>query len=170
MHNLLTKAGMEYRRALWLSKTINPQYNENDGTTVTHRIAVSAAAEIVREMLFVGEAEPGPLGVEGAPEFQQAFQQNARFCGEGRSLKDFRLYKRLFKYRCSYMIHTSIYASLPAKLHELVHAELRHILLEQGGGETFAHIGRIERQRIAEILDATHPAWRGNAAIKGSPE
>jgi len=62
------------------------------------------------------------------------------------------------------MIHTSVFASLPAKVRQLVHAELRDILLDQGGGEVFAGSGRIERQRIAGILDATHPAWRGEPA------
>ena len=160
MHNLITKAGIEYRRALWLSKATRPDLDENDETTVSHRVAVSVADEILREMLFVDEAEPGPMGVEGGLEFQEAFKRNARVSRGGRSLKDFRLYKRIFQHRCSYMIHTKAYASLPAKVRGLIHAGLRDILLDQGGGEDFADIGRSERRRIAEILDDTHPQWR----------
>lgn len=160
MHNLLTKAGMEYRRALWLSRVVNPDLDEADPDTTSHRVAASAAAAIVREMLFVDEAQPGPLGVEGDPAFQQAFTRGAPACPDGRSLKDFRLTGRMFQHRCSFMIHSRVFASLPPKVRDLVHASLREILIEHDDAEAFAHIGLREREIIAAILDATHPQWR----------
>lgn len=160
MHNLMTKAGMEYRRALWLSRVVNPELDEAETDTTSHRVAVSAAAAIVREMLFVDEARPGPLGVEGDPAFQQAFAAAAPRCPDGRSLKDFRLTGRMFQHRCSYMIHSHVFASLPAKVRDMVHARLREILIDHDDAEEFADIGPRERASIAAILDATHPQWR----------
>jgi hypothetical protein len=161
MHNLLTKASMEYRRALWSARIVIPDLDEAATDTLPHRVASSAADAIVREMLFVDEALPGPFGVEGDPAFQVAFTRNAPKCPDGRSLKDFRLSGRIFMHRCSYMIHTTVFASLPNKVRDRVHARLCGILLDDAGGdENFAQIGSRERQRIAAILDANHPQWR----------
>jgi hypothetical protein len=160
MHNLLTKASMEYRRALWLCRTLNPDVTEEDTTTSAHRVATGRAAAIVAELLFRGEAPPGPDGVEGDPAFQLAFAKNAPATPDGHSLKDFRLYGRIFKNRCSYMIHSSAFASLPPKIRSLVFADLRAILLNSPDNPDFAYLPASERRRIANILDATLPAWR----------
>ena len=58
------------------------------------------------------------------------------------------------------MIHSKTFAALPDKVRGLVYAGLREVFVDGGGGEDFESIGRSERQRIAEILDATHPEWR----------
>jgi hypothetical protein len=160
MHNLITKAGMEYRRALWLAKALDASVTEEDTTTSAHRVATGRASALVSELLFRGEAVPGPDGVEGDPAFQTAFARNAPKTPDGRSLKDFRLYGRIFKYRCSYMIQSQAFASLPNKIRQLVHAELREVLTTAGGGKDFAYLSASERRDIAAILDATHPAWR----------
>lgn len=160
MHNLLTKANMDYRRALWLGRAIDPALSEENPNTSAHRVATTRAAAIVSEMLFRGEASPGPDGIEGDPAFQEAFARNAPKTPDGHSLKDLRLYGRLFKFRCSYMIHSRAFASLPEKIRQLVYAQLRDILINGGGGENFAYLGASERPRIAAVLDATHPAWR----------
>jgi hypothetical protein len=164
MHNLITKAGMSYRRALWLLKTLRPDADESETDSSAHRVAESAAEDIVREMLFVDEAEPGPVGVEGDRAFQRAFARNAPTSETGRSLKDFRLYGRIFKHRCSYMIYSDAFAAQPEKIRDLVYARLRDILLDGGGGETFADLGDSERRKIAAILDDTHAVWRGDDA------
>jgi hypothetical protein len=160
MHNLMTKAAMEYHRALWLSRIVHPDLNEADSDSTPHRVAASAAEAIVREMLFVDEAPPGPLGVDGDPAFQHAFTRGAPKCADGRSLKDFRLTGRIFQTRCSYMIHSRVFASMPGKVRDLVHSRLREILIEQRQAEDFAHLGARERTHITAILDATHPQWR----------
>jgi len=160
MHNLITKAAMEYRRALWLAKTLDPALSEADTATSAHRVATGRASAIVSELFFRDEAPPGPDGVEGDGAFQSAFAKNAAKTPDGRSLKDFRLYGRIFKYRCSYMIQSRAFASLPAKIRQLVYAEMRGILIAGGGGTDFTSLSASERRHIAAILDATHPAWR----------
>lgn len=160
MHNLITKANMEYRRALWLAKALDATLTEEDTGTSAHRVATGRAGAIVSELLFRGEAPPGPDGVEGDAAFQAAFARNALRAPDGRSLKDFRLYGRIFKHRCSYMIDSAAFFSLPPKIRRLVYAELRDILTHAGGGPPFAYLSASERQNITAILDATHPAWR----------
>jgi hypothetical protein len=160
MHNLITKAGMEYRRALWLAMTLDPSFSEDDTGSSAHRVATGRASALVSELLFRGEAPPGPDGVEGDPAFQAAFARSAPKTADGRSLKDFRLYGRIFKHRCSYMIGSRAFASLPPMIRTLVYAELRDILTASGGGADFAYLSASERRNIAAILDATQPAWR----------
>jgi hypothetical protein len=160
MHNLLTKASMEYRRALWVTRVVRPDLDEAATDHVAHRVAEASARAIVREMLFADEAEPGPFGIDGDPAFQAAFRRGAPTDASGRSLRDFRLSGRLFTHRCSYMIHSKTFAALPDKVRGLVYAGLREVFVDGGGGEDFKSIGRNERQRIAAILAATHPEWR----------
>lgn len=57
-------------------------------------------------MLFVDEAPlTGP--VKGGSGFAEAFAARGPRDGKGRSLRDFALRRRLFRYPCSYMIYTA---------------------------------------------------------------
>jgi hypothetical protein len=51
--------------------------------------------------------------VEGNPAFQKAFASRFPKTKSGKSLADFRLYGHIFKHRCSYMIYSEAFATLP---------------------------------------------------------
>ncbi|HSH17322.1 MAG TPA: hypothetical protein VLD18_14870, partial [Verrucomicrobiae bacterium] len=103
-------------------------------------------------------------GIEGDPEFQSAFQHNARRDSAGRSLKDFQLKHRIFRYRCSYMIYSAAFEDLPASLKSMVYARLLEVLGGHDPTELFSHLSSFERGAIKEILRETKadlPAdWR----------
>ena len=67
---------------------------------------------MVGYMLFVDEAPMnGPI--KGVSTFTKTFPARGPADKQGRSLRDFDLQKRLFKYPLSYMIYTKAFDSMP---------------------------------------------------------
>jgi hypothetical protein len=148
MHNLLINASMEYRRAEWLNKA-------KDLDQIT-RLAAEKAVGIVDVMLFKDEAPVGDGGVDGSPTFQNAFTARFPKTDDGDSLADFHLGNRLFKNRCSYMIHSKAFASLPTPLRKAVLHELKQRITS---GNRCGWIPEGERLRILQILRETVPGF-----------
>ena len=75
---------------------------------------------LVRYMTFADEArlaEP----VEGVSEFTRSFPQRGPFDRTGRSLRDFDLKTRLFRYPLSYMIYSAQFDALPQSVRERIY-------------------------------------------------
>ena len=77
--------------------------------------------------------------------------------GQGRSLRDLDLERRLFKYPCSYLIMSKSFDGLPGEMKEYVWRRLWKILKGEDRSEKFAHLSDQDRQNILEILRATQP-------------
>ncbi len=152
-HNLLTAAGLNYRRACYLGKAMDPQGNPDEGSA--GRLADHAAAKIVEWFLFAGEADQGVDGVEGDEEFQKQFEASVPHTADGESLADFQLNGRLFKNRCSYMIYSEAFQQLPAPLKNRVIAGLRKVFEATTTDDAYPDIKLTERRRIARILHET---------------
>ncbi len=151
-HNLLTKAAMEYRRLTYLQRAIDPEADLDDASGMSARSARDSAGKIVRAFLFCEEFDLGD-GVEGNRAFAEAFEAGSRKSKDGHSLRQLRLYGRLFKNRCSFLIHSVAFDSLPPAVRDAVLAELWEAL--QGRHEDFAHLGATERERIISIVRET---------------
>lgn len=158
MHNLFTKAKMSFERAWYLQSVLNPEARRDDPEGLTWRTVQSQVEEILEELLFCEEATLGGDGVQGGDGFLEIFEMGAPFSSEGRSLREFRLYKRLFQYRCSYMIYSEAFAGLPPLIKSRVLERLREILTAKEVEGKFAHLKKSERERIVEILRDTHPS------------
>ncbi len=152
-HNLLTAAGMNYKRVFYLGKEANPAADPDLGTA--GRIAEDAAEKIVEWFLFTGEAPQGPDGVEGNEEFQRQFQSTIPHTVAGESLADFQLNTRLFKNRCSYMVYSDAFRDLPAPVKNRVIVRLRNVFETTIADDKHPEIKLPERQRIARILRET---------------
>jgi hypothetical protein len=152
-HNLLTAAAMNYRRAYYLAKAIDPGRNPDEGTA--GRIADDAAAKIVDWFLFAREAGQGTDGVEGTEEFQRQFQATTPRTAGGESLADFQLNTRLFKNRCSYMVYSDAFEGLPETVKGRVIAGLRKVLQGPVADDCHKDIKPAERERILRILTET---------------
>jgi hypothetical protein len=70
---------------------------------------------------------------------------------QGRSLRDLDLQTRLFRYRCSYMIYSPAYASLPAGARAALYRRMKEILKARGDSA------------VTDILDETLPGWSASA-------
>jgi len=156
VHNLLTKAAMEYRRLAFLQKAIDAEADLAAADGMAARSAADSAEEILRYLLFCDEIDLGD-GVESEGAFADAFEALGPKTAEGDSLREFRLYGRLFKNRCSYMIHSSSFASLPDPVRTRVLTRLWEVMngKEMKDGGEFSHLGRSEKKRILNIVKET---------------
>jgi hypothetical protein len=152
-HNLLTAAKMNYDRARFLSKSIDPSGDPDEGSA--GRVAEQAAQRIVDWFLFQGEAELGDDGVSGSDAFQQAFSAAVPRGKSGDSLADFQLNSRLFKNRCSFMIYSPAYRTLPDSVKSRVVAKLKTVFDANDSNDAYPEIKLSERRRTAQILRDT---------------
>ncbi|MEM6915932.1 MAG: hypothetical protein AAF491_05135, partial [Verrucomicrobiota bacterium] len=167
VHNALVEANLTTRTTLHRHVDMQRAFGEPVDAPLSdtnRRILENAAERVLEQMLFVEEF-PLPGGVEGSPEFQEAFQESAVKNEEGRSLKDFRLYERLMKYRCSYLIYSDAFDHLPNEIRTLILDRLHGILTKPSEYPEFDYLSSSERERIYEILLQTlprlSPAWQG---------
>lgn len=167
MHNALIEANLTTRTTLHRHKDMQRAFGEPVDAPLSdtnRRILENVAERVLEQMLFVEEFTL-PGGVDGGPEFQRAFQESAVKSEEGRSLKDFRLYERLMKYRCSYLIYSDAFDHLPDEVRTVILEQLHGILTKPSDYPDFDHLSSSERERIHEILSQTlprlSPAWKG---------
>ncbi len=122
------------------------------------------AADLARYILFADEAPLPSKGIEGDPDFIRDFQSHRVATRNGQSLKEFDLKTRLFKYRCSYMLHTDSWTQTPRELQERVYFHMAQGLKETGTPRDFSHLPVAERLAIRSILKETLPGlpswWR----------
>lgn len=154
VHNLITAAGMRYRRAVWMAKVLDPDCDPHAGTAV--QVAQRGAEQIVEALLFKDEADLGEE-IEGDEQFQQDFTAQFPKAVDGSSLADFRLYGRMFKNRCSYMVYSRAFRDMPEQLRAVVMSGLKTVL--EGGLEDFDYLKDSERKRIGAILSETLPGF-----------
>ena len=76
---------------------------------------------------------------------------------QGRSLRDFDLKTRIFKYPCSYLIYNEAFDSLPVQAREYVYHRLFEVLTGRDQSPAFARLSGDTRRAILEILLATKP-------------
>ncbi len=157
VQNLITSASMNYRRVSWLEKSLDPTRDPDQGGA--GRQADAAAVKIVDALLFAREADPGEGGIEGDPAFQEAFARRFPKSRDGRSLADFQLHTRLFKHRCSFMVYSKAFESMPDRLESAVMAKLREVLTAPPGSGSHPDLRGPERARIMKILAETLPSW-----------
>jgi len=111
-------------------------------------------------MLFADEF-PLTSPVAGTSSFAVEFQAQGPRDSRGRSLRDFDLKTRLFKYPCSYMIYSLSFDRLPDAVKQYIAGRLRDILTGDDKSEALAHLSADDRQAILEILTDTKPElWK----------
>lgn len=160
MHNLLTDAAKSTREAMARQHDLQKAFGE-PVTDVPQGSAASVirshAEKLVKHLLFCGEYGLKDGGIEGGPDFQEAFRRNRHESKDGRSLKDFQLLTRLFKYRCSYMIYSKSFEALPSQVKTEVYAQLNRVLNGEDSTEDFAQLSDSERANLRAILCETKP-------------
>ena len=120
-------------------------------------------ADLVAYMLFAGEARI-EQPIEGVSSFARTFAERGVRDRQGRSLRDFDLKKRLFRYPLSYVIYSDAFDALPATARDLVYQRLYEILTGVNTDATFAHLSQRDRRAILDIIRDTKPhlpqIWR----------
>ena len=157
MHNLLNAAAMNYRRSVYFMKILNPDADPAQGSAGD--VADSGAKDIVNYLFFKDETDLGD-GVEGDPGFQKAFMKRFPKSKDGESLAEFRLYGRIFKNRCSYMVYSEAFKGMPDALKKKVITRMKRVIA--GEEEGFEYLKASERKRIDMILGETLADWKSS--------
>jgi hypothetical protein len=156
MQNLITRVGWEVRMAVHQREALNKAFGEPAGTMpeeTTRRIH-RLAEELVRPMLFTDEAVlTAPVaGTSGfAAEYAAAGPRDSK----GRSLREFDLKRRLFKYPCSPLVYSAAFQNLPAVVRDQVNRRLLQVLRGEDQDPVFARLSADDRKAILEILTDT---------------
>jgi hypothetical protein len=149
MHNLITLTNYQTRLALYAAGT-KPL---SDGGLKQYQ---KPAEELVRYLLFANEA-PLENPVQGDSTFTQEFAARGPRDPKGRSLRDFDLRTRIFKYPCSYLIYSEAFDALPEPAKGYVYHRLLEVLTGREQSPDFAKLTGEDRRTILEILLATKP-------------
>ena len=147
MTNLITRLGWETRR-IGFREAANP--------SVFDQLMAEAAVELVDYLLFVDESllETPVVGSSG---FTRQFADRSPRDRQGRSLRDFDLETRLFRYPCSYMIYTDAFEALPAMAKTAIYKRMWEVLSGRETAEAYEHLTQAARQAVVDILVDTLP-------------
>lgn len=140
MHNFLTR--LNYEATLQLKAYGHCNYLK------------SPLEAFLRYLLFVEEA-PLTAPVRGNPVFPRAFAAGGPRDGQGRSLRELDLQSRLFRYPCSYLIHSESFDALPPELKVRIYQRLWDILTGRDTGPEWKRLTDADRRSVLEILRAT---------------
>jgi hypothetical protein len=166
MHNLVTLVNYRTRIALHTLATRNGSAGATDTAAATDipdelRGQYERPAEqLLRYLLFANEA---PLaGAESRERlagsaFAQRFAALGPRDGRGRSLRDFDLATRTFRYPCSYLIYSQSFDALPEPAKGYVYHRLLQVLSGADTSADFARLSAADRRAVLEILLATKP-------------
>lgn len=154
MTNLMTRFSWETRIAI----------AEGKGDDFQKRLDADAD-ELVAYMLFADEAKiDDPIA--GVSTFTKTFPLRGPRDHLGRSLRDFDLSRRLFRYPLSYMIYADSFDRMPGLLKDRIYRKLYDVLTGKDSSGAYARLTTEDRRNIMEILLETKPTvpafWRHN--------
>ena len=157
-HNLITRASYACRFALRDAQIMNDALKRPAGemSESTLRRINSPAEALLRYLLFCDEA-PLVAPLKGTSTFAADFAARGPRDKQGRSLRDFDLTTRTFKYPLSYLIYSPGFDGLPEPTRAYLYRRLDEVLSGRDHDKAFAHLSSGDRQAIKEILIATKP-------------
>jgi hypothetical protein len=175
MHNLITLTNYQTRLALYALAPYHggavPVATALDTLPPETQDKIKRPAEqLVRYLLFAGETPLGGLDarqVIAASPFARDFASHGLRDSRRRSLRDFDLHDRVFRYPCSYLIYSAAFDALPEPAKGYVWHRLLQVLDGQDQSEDFAGLSASDRQAVLSILLETKPGlpaeWRAYA-------
>ncbi|HEV2680627.1 MAG TPA: hypothetical protein VGV14_09010 [Rhodanobacter sp.] len=113
--------------------------------------------DLVSYMTFA-QALPLPALVKGDDGFDAAFAKQGPRDSRGRSLRDFDLNNRVFRYPLSYMIYSQAFDQLPAPIKARLWRRLYDVLRGADPDPRFVHLNREDALAAIAIVAATKPS------------
>jgi hypothetical protein len=169
MLNRLSRANLETRMAMHYQRELNKalgQPADEPSESAQSRIR-GVCNEVVDYMLFRDETRLTDR-VAGTSTFAADFVARGRRDSKGRSLRDLDLRTRLFRYPCSYLVHSRAFDSLPGEAKGAIYRRLWEILDGRATGEGIPRLSAADRTAIVEILRETRrdlpDYWKGGMA------
>jgi hypothetical protein len=140
MHNYVARLNIEARQMLAAYGHVKYMKSQVDA--------------FLRHLLFTEEA-PLPVVVEGNPEFIKDFESTAIRDSKGRSLRDLDLKTRMFKYPCSFLIHSPSFDAMAGPIKDVLLQKLFDILTGKNTDSQYARLTAEDRAAVLEILRET---------------
>ena len=119
----------------------------------------SVCEPLLQAMLFCGEAQL-TKSVSGTSGFSAGFVRGGIFDKQHRSLREFDLSRRLFKYPCSYLIYSEQFQELPGPAKNYLYIRLQEVLSGEDQSRVFDHLSSTDKSAILEILNETLPGFK----------
>ncbi|QDT13312.1 hypothetical protein [Planctomycetes bacterium K23_9] len=161
MHNAIAAANYETRQALHQSYQMNKLLDrEPDHVSESAQRRITAAADNVLEYLLMSNEFQLTDAVTGSSGFAEEFRSRGKEDTQGRSLRDFDLETRLFRYPCSFLIHSAAFDALPPLMSDQIMTRLAAILAGDDDDEAFEHLTAEMRSEIRDVLLATKPEFK----------
>ena len=163
LQTMMTQAHYAVKSALYREDAMRremPDAGPNLGDS-TRRIITHEAVRLIKNMLFADEAPLASEGVSSDSSFAEDFARGAPRDSAGQSLKTLHLGSRLFKNRCSYLIHSPYFDALPSRLREELSRLMRDALAGEDAHNLAKHLRPEEKARIVSILRDTKPDFAG---------
>ena len=158
MHNLITVVNYKTRLALHAERAASKSSGRFDGSlSETTRRQIEGPAEDLLIYLLFADETPLESPIEGTSAFSKEFVAVGPRDKKGRSLRDFDLNRRIFKYPCSYLIYSEAFDALPAPARDYIYNRLLNVLSGRDQSARFNRLSPGERRDIGEILFATKP-------------
>lgn len=157
-HNRITRAGMRVRQALFEQAALNKALGDpadKRRESITRRIEW-ACEPVVQYLLFSEEAkltEP----IRGTSDFAKEFAARGPFDAQKRSLREFDLKTRMFRYPMSYTIYSRLFDGLPPEAKDRIYLRLHEVLTGKDESKPFAHLSKDDRAAVLAILRETKP-------------
>jgi hypothetical protein len=114
------------------------------------------AEQLLRYLLFANEL-PLPEPVTGNSTFAKDFEARGPFDSHRRSLRQFDLKTRIFRYPCSYLIYSETFDAIPEPAKAYIYRRLLEVLSGRDQSADFQNLSAVQRQAILEILVETKP-------------
>ena len=135
----LTRANLLTRIALHDEAELNKALGRNmPGHSESTVSRIRSAGEPLAQYLLFSEEAPLTSPLQGTSGFAEEFARRGPFDKQGRSLREFDLRTRMFKYPCSYLIYSKAFATLPPEVKEYVLKRLHEVLTGKDTSEAFA--------------------------------
>lgn len=160
MHNLITLTNYKTRIALHALTTKGPAPDLAALPEETRRQFEKPAEQLLRYLLFSNETALPNLdakSVIAGSVFAREFAARGPRDSKGRSLRDFDLNTRVFRYPLSYLVYTEAFDAVPEPAKSYVYRRLLEILSGQDDDPDFESLTAEDRQAVLEILLETKP-------------
>ena len=161
-HNRIIRANFQTRLALHEQVELNKAFGDpvdHRNESITRRI--HWACEPVVQYLLFGEETTLTEPVAGTSEFTTEFAARGPFDSQKRSVREFDMKTRMFRYPLSYVIYSKLFDGLPTEAKDRIYLRLWEVLTGKDRTKEFAHLSNQDRQAIREILRDTKPGLPG---------
>ncbi len=169
IHNYITRANYQTRLALHYEQMLNKELGRPVDARLESTLSriKSVCEPLLRAILFCKE-ESLLSPIVGTSGFAEAFAQQGKRDKQGRSLHEFELQHRLFRYPCSYLIYSPEFDALPPLAKSYLYRRLWEVFEEKETNPDFAHLTSSLRRTIRDILIDTKPDF-ATSRPKGKP-